>query len=1008
MQQERWRRIDELFHIAVQLDGHRRVAYLDQTCSEDHDLRFELDSLLAHYTEAQSFLETPALDIVARRIGPEVDSSLTDGLASGGLSLEGAVVSHYLVIRKIGSGGMGVVYEGEDLRLKRRVALKFLPERLTRNRQAVERFEAEARAASSLNHPNICTIYEVEEYNAQPAIVMELLEGQNLRQRIAAGLASNAELIELGVQAATALAAAHQRGIVHRDIKPANMFLATDGRLKLLDFGIAKLMHAPDVPENSTRTRDVPGTLIYMSPEQIRGEDLDRRSDLFSLGLVLYELATGLRPFTRSNSVLTIEALLYETAPAPSSLNPALSSGMDRVITRLLEKDPDLRYQEASEIVTDLQRLSRKSAWTTRQRWRLAAALTITVLASGSGAMLYRASQTPVLTGKDTVVLADFVNNTRDPLFDGTLRRGLSVELQQSPYLSLVPDERIAQTLRLMNQPAEARLTPELAQGVCQRLASAAVIEGAISSRGNQYELDFRAKACGSGKLLHREQLQFAKKEQVLPELSKIAATFRAHAGESMASLREHDAPLAEATTPSLEALKAYSTAWTMASRVGPAEVIPLLRRAIALDGQFAMAHALLARSYGDIWEGELSERSIRRAYELRERTTDPERFFITVNYHTQATRNSEEALAAAELWARTYERDVRPHAFLSWLYQIFARYQKSADAAYRAIALDPDFPPAHMNLAWAYIFLEQRDKGSAVLEDAARRKLYTPEMLVAQYYIAFLNGDTSAMVRLKAQTEGKLGGDDWMEHERATIAAYYGRVHEADRLSANAIQLALHANERERAGVYAAAAAVRYGLFGDQNAAKHQAKAALLLSTGRDVKWGSALALALAGDLPAARNLENDLEKLYPEDTAVRFTFLPILRAVAALHHRQPAEAIELLRVSAPFDLTISGSWSGFFGNMYPVYFRGLAYLAEGQNPQASAEFQKILDHPGIMFADPVAALARLQLGRANAKAGEPARAKAAYAQFLELWKNGDPTLNIRRQATQEFSKLM
>ncbi len=700
-----------------------------------------------------------------------------------------------------------------------------------------------------------------------------------------------------------------------------------------------------DVESRDDASARVVGTMVYMSPEQIRGQDLDGRSDLFSLGLVLYELATGTRPFARSDTISTIDALLHEEAPRPSALNPEISAGLDRVFQKLLRRDREERYQEAAQLAADLQRLKASSG----QRWTLFGALATAGLAcSALVLLLYRAQHVAVLTPKDTVVLADFVNTTGDPIFDRTLRQGLSVQLDQSPYLSLISDERIAQTLRLMKQPAQSRLTAELARGVCQRLASAAVLEGTIARLGNGYVIGFAAKACSSGESLDRQQIQVKRKEDVLNELSKIAAAFRAHAGESLASVRVHDAPLAEATTSSLEALKAYSTAWNIAPRVGPEEVIPLVQRAIALDGQFALAHAFLARLYGDIGEGELSEKSVRRAYELRERTTDSERFFIAVNYHQQATGDAEKAFEIAQIWARTYERDVRPHAFLSWLNQALGHYEKSVEEGKLAIALDPDFTPGYMNLTWAYIFLERPEEGRRVLDEAEKRKLYMPEMLVAHYSIAFVKNDEADMARLKAQTAGKSAGEGWMWQQQATVAAYAGHVQDANRLARNAIALALQAHDRERAGIYEVATAVRQALFGNGEAARREAEAALHLSSGRDVEWGAALAFAFSGEMRRAQDLGNELERRFPEDTCVRFTYLPTLRAIAALQRGRPAEAIELLQSASRFDLAISGSWSGFFGTMYPVYIRGLAYMAEGQSTEAAAEFQRVIDHPG------------------------------------------------------------
>ncbi len=570
--------------------------------------------------------------------------------------------------------------------------------------------------------------------------------------------------------------------------------------------------------------------MLYMSPEQIRGEDIDARSDLFSFGSVLYELATGERPFARSISVLTVDAILHDDAAAPSSLNPAVTPAMDRVILRLLEKDRERRYQGAAELRSDLQKLLQGNESSASKRSRAGGIWAIAVVVSLLGALAgvgWRWHRAPVLTQKDTIVLAEFTNKTGDAVFDGTLRQGLAVQLQQSPFLSLIPDDRIQQTLRLMGQPAEARLTAQLAREVCQRLASAAVLEGSIDRVGSQYLLGFRARACGSDSVLDEQQVQVSKKEDVLNGLGRIASKYRSRVGESLAAIRQHETPLPEATTSSLEALKAYSTAWRILSNTGPADAIPLVQRAVDLDPNFAMAHAFLGRLYGDIWENVLSRKSLTQAYKLRDRTTDYERFFITLNFHQQVTGNAEKARQTGELWAQIYGRDVAPHAALSWLHQMFGRYHSSVEEAKKSIDLDPDFTPGYLNLGWAYIFLERIAEAEETLNRAASRKLETPEILVMRYYIAFLKENAAERDRLVAQGLEKSGAEDWISQEQASVSAYYGRLREARDLSLRAVEFARQANERERAGIYEAGSAVREAFFGNTEEARRRVSAA-------------------------------------------------------------------------------------------------------------------------------------------------------------------------------------
>jgi len=617
--------------------------------------------------------------------------------------------------------------------------------------------------------------------------------------------------------------------------------------------------------------------------------------------------------------------------------------------------------------------------------------------------------KTRKLTDKDTIVLADFTNTTGDPVFDRTLRQGLAVQLGQSPFLSLISEERIRQTLRLMGRPPDARLTPEFAREICERTASRAVLEGTIASIGSQYVLSLRATDCHTGDVLDDEQVQAARKEDVLTALGKIASHFRARAGESLASVQQHNTPLAEATTSSLEALKAYSAAWQAQATGGSVAAIPFLKRAIEIDPNFALAYAALGRMYDDLGESDLSAENATKANGLRDRVSDRERFFIGASYDLLVTGNFGTAEQTCNLWTQTYPRDPMPHAFLSGdVYTAIGNYKKAAEEANQAIALDPDFVVGYWNLAYAYEYLGQLREAENTLRRAAERKLEIPDFLVQRYDIAFLKGDKAAMQEAVAAAEAKSEAEDWISDHEALVLAYAGQLHESRALTGRAVELAKEANQREKAALFEAGAALREAFFGNVPAARERATAALGLSKNKDVQYGAAFSLALAGDNSRAEMLAKDLEKRFPEDTSVRFSYIPSVRALLALNKREPTKALELLQVSATYELGAPhSSLQGFFGAMYPVFVRGMAYLAAHQGREGAAEFQKILDHPGIVVSDPVGALARLQLGRAYVASGDRTRAKTAYEDFLNLWKKADPDIHIFKQAKAEYAAL-
>ena len=614
-----------------------------------------------------------------------------------------------------------------------------------------------------------------------------------------------------------------------------------------------------------------------------------------------------------------------------------------------------------------------------------------------------------VLTETDTVVLADFANSTGDPVFDETLRQGTAVQLEQSPFLNLISEERIQQLLGLMGKPLQTRLTPELAHEICERTASAAVLDGSIARLGTQYVLGFRAKDCRSGKVLAEEQIQAARKEDVLNALSQIASRFRTHLGESLATVEKHNTPLAEATTPSLEALKAYSTGLKVLAAKGEAPAVPFFQRAIEIDPQFATAYVTLGLMYGAMGESALSAENTAKAYELRDHASDTEKFFITASYQSRVTGNLEKAQQICEAWAQAYPRETWPLTYLAgFIYPASGKYEMAIVEAERAIAANPDQAIGYLELAANYVDVDKLNEAESVLRRASERKLDDPDFAASRYDLAFLKRDEAAMNREVAASRETSEGTDWLSVHQALVLAYSGHLREARTMSRRAVELADQAANKERAALFQSGEAVWEAFYGDVSAAKRDALAALEVSNDREVQYGAALALALAGDSSRSEALANDLENRFPEDTSLRFSYLPTLRGILALNRGQPSKSVELLQVAVPYELgTHRSTIHGFFGALYPVYVRGEAQLAAHHGAEAAVEFQKILDHPGIVVSDPVGALARLQLGRAYALTGDKTRAKSAYQDFLTLWKDADAGIPILKQAKAEHAKL-
>ncbi len=1032
MTPERWQKVDRIFQSALERAPAELADFINEACGADDSLRREVEALLAADEQAKSLIEVPAYALAAPLI-----------VGGDSPSLLGKSVGHYQIISLVGKGGMGEVYAAKDTRLGRKVALKLLPAEFTTDADRLRRFEREARAASALNHPNILTIYDIGEEGGQHFIAAELVEGVTVRQQLEGNQPMLAEALKLAIQIAAALDTAHGAGIVHRDIKPENVMVRPDGLVKVLDFGLAKLAPPPasfnsseaaTLARSNTSAGVVLGTVRYMSPEQARGEKVDARTDIFSLGVMLYELVAGHTPFEAATPSETIAAILRDEPPLLRQSAPAASRELEQIVSKALRKDREQRYQTSQDLLIDLKDLldeitfaakleragqaertaqaaaaatekknstpTSLSAQTLRgeiKRHKLGVTLALALLVIAALGLFFRFNRAPALTDKDTILLADIVNTTGDEVFDGTLKQAVAVHLGQSPFLNIFADERVRETLRLMNRSPDERVTAAIGREICQRQGLKALLTGSIASLGRNYVIKLEAINSQSGDVLAHEQVEANEKEQVLRNLGEVAIRLREKLGESLNSLQRFDVPLEQVTTSSLEALKAFTLGSEQNARGKYTEAIVSLKHAVELDPAFAHAYSVLARAYNNSGQLVLAAETAQKAFDLRERVTEREKLHIAAQYYGSVTGELHKEIETLELLTRTYPNDVVARRNLGSRYNTLGQFEQAIEELREAIRLNPDYGSPYRNLATAYLRLSRIDEARAMADLVVARGFDSINSRTRLFDIAFIQGDTAAMqqqIDWASRRPGEYEHLMWQAH----TAQFAGQLRKSLEFRTLAFELAQQRNRLDDAGAILIGQAAIFAIQGNCRQSLAILARARTLPAPPLNFIGAASSYAQCGALAQSQAMIDELILRYPKDTQLNEVVVPLARAEIECQRGNCAKAIQILQALSRID-----SMSHFGAN----HIRGQAWLCEGNGAEAAREFQKILDNQGWSAASLYYPLAHLGLARAAVLQGDTAKAHKSYQDFFTLWKDADANIPALVEARKEYVKL-